>query len=143
MTFRVGAQRSRKSWKRGPDDSVERPKRIHTFLGCNSYRFASVGKKMCRSNFNEFSWTGHHWRSQSWKSDPDDYVWHRKRTHAICGAVSIIFGQYGWKVIRSNFDDFSGPRFHRCRKSWKPSPYGSVLHPKYPHIIRDTVLIIL
>jgi len=63
---------------------------------------------MFQSNFDNFSRAGHNQHSQSWKPEPDDYVWHPKHTHTICGAVSIVSCQYGRKIIRSSFADFPG-----------------------------------
>jgi len=97
---------------------------------------------MFRSNFKNFLGPGHHRCNQSWKPDPDNYIWHPKHTHTICGAVSIISRQYGWKIIQSSFDDF-GPRYHRGEKGWKLGPKDSILHQKHTHIIRYAVLIVL
>jgi len=63
---------------------------------------------MFRSNFDDFSGADHNWCCQSLKPDPDDYVWHPKQTYTICSAVSIAFCQYGWKIIRWCFAEFSG-----------------------------------
>ena len=64
-------------------------------------------KKMFWWNFDDFSGARHNRHNQSWKPDQYDYVCHPKHTYTICGAVFIVFRQYGWKIIRSTFADFS------------------------------------
>jgi len=103
------------------------------FLGCSSYRFASQRQKMFRSNFDDFSEPGYHRRSQSWKSGSNDYVSHPKHIYTVYGVVSIVSRQYSWKIIRSSLDDFSEPRNHRSRKSWKSGPDDSAFHPKHTY----------
>ena len=88
---------------------------------------------MFRSNLDNFYGPGYHRRSQSLKSGPNDYVSHPKPIHTVCGAVSIVSRQYGWNIIRSSLHDFSGPRYHKSRKSWKTSPNDSVLHLKHTY----------
>jgi len=40
--------------------------------------------------------------------------------------IFIVSRQYDWKTIRSSFDDFSRPRYHRNRRNWKRGPYDSI-----------------
>jgi len=68
----------------------------------------STAKKCFSRILTTFPGPGTKRRNQSWKPDPDDYVWHPKHNHTFCGAISIASRQYGWKIIRSSFDDFSG-----------------------------------
>jgi len=84
----------------------------------------------------------YHQSRQSWKPDPFDLVLHWKLTHTIWDAVPIISHQYDWKMFRSNFDNFSEPRYHRCRQSWKPGLYDLVLHLNLTHTIWDAILIL-
>jgi len=106
--FGLGHHRNMKSWKRGLDDSILCPKCTKTFWGAIPIVSYQYDKKMFRSNFDNFFGAGQNRPSQSWKPEPDDYVWHPKHTHTICGAVSIVSCQYGRKIIRSSFVDFSG-----------------------------------
>jgi len=145
--------RRRKSWKSGPIwlDSGRNwptlfvvqflgrrwlglgPETYPHFLGCSSYRFASLRQKMFRLNFDDLSEPEYHRCSQSWKLGSNDYVSHPKHIYTVYGAVSIVSRQYSWKTIRSSLDKFSGPRYHRSRKSWKSSPDDSVFHPKHTY----------
>jgi len=79
------------------------------YLGCTLYRLSSLQWKMFRLNFIDFLRPEHCQSKQSWKSGSDDFVLHPKHTHTVCGAVFIVSCQYGWKMFRLNFDDFSGP----------------------------------
>jgi len=54
-------------------------------------------------------------RWQSWKPGPDYLVLHPKQTLTNWGALLIISRYYSWKMFWSNFDDFPGPKNHRCR----------------------------
>jgi len=109
------------------------PETYPHFLGCSSYRFASLRQKMFRLNFDDLSEPEYHRCSQSWKLGSNDYVSHPKHIYTVYGAVSIVSRQYSWKTIRSSLDKFSGPRYHRSRKSWKSSPDDSVFHPKHTY----------
>ena len=93
--------------KRGPRWLGLVPETYLTFWDAVLIVSYQYGKKMFRSNFDDFSRPGYHRSSESWKSGPDDYISHPKPTDAVCGVVSIVSRQYGWKIIRSSFDDFS------------------------------------
>jgi len=54
-------------------------------------------------------------RWQSWKPGPDYLVLHPKQTLTNWGALLIVSRHYSWKMFWSNFDDFPGPKNHRCR----------------------------
>jgi len=49
--------------------------------------------------------------------------------------ILIVSHQNDWKIIGSTFDGFSGPRYHRSRKSWKSGPDDSVFHSKHTYTV--------
>jgi len=89
-TFSGPATTEKEKLKMGPDDSVERPKRTHTFWGAILIVSSQYDKKMFLSNSDNFSGAERNRPRQSWKLDLDDYVWHPKHTHTICGAVFMF-----------------------------------------------------
>jgi len=118
------------------------PKTSHTFWGAILIVSHQYDKKIFRSNFDDFSGAGHNRHCQSWKSDPDDYVWHPKHTHTIM-VQFLCFLLVRLKNNSFEFCRLFGPRYDRGGKSWKSDSYDSVLLPKHTHNIRDAVLIVL
>jgi len=111
--------RTRQSLKPDPDDSILHPKHTYTIWGAVLIIFRQYDWKMLQSNFDDCfgAQTPSQWaRSmQSWKSRHDESVFHPKHTRNVSGAVIIAFGQYSWKMFRSNFHDFSGVGHHRSK----------------------------
>jgi len=113
------------------------------FLGCSSYWFPSVRLKNVSIEFWWLFWAqAHNQSSQSWKPDPNDSILLPEYTHTIWDWFFIVSHLYGWKMSRSNFDDFFGIGHHRSRESWKRDPNDSVLHSKYTLTFWGVVLIV-
>ena len=84
--------------------------RPHTVWGAVFIISSQCSWKIFWSNFADFSGPEHHRSRLSRKQGPNDPVLHSKHTHPVWGAILIIYCQYGWKMFRSNFDDFSEPK---------------------------------
>jgi len=111
------------------------------FSRYNSYRFPSVRLKNVLVEF----WRLFRARAlpvQSKLKMGSTWLHLAPETYSVCSAVLIVSCQYGWKMFRLNINDFSWPRYHLSRESWKPGPYDSILHSKLTHTIWDAILIV-
>jgi len=83
------------------------PKHNHIVCGAVLIVFDEYNWKKFRSNFVDFYRPEYHKSSQSSKSGPDGSVLQPRHTHFL-GAILIIALHNGRKMLRLNFDDFSG-----------------------------------
>jgi len=90
------------------DFCLVRNKHTHIVCGVIHIIFSQYSWKLFQSNFEDFSRPGYHSSWQSWKSGPEDSILHPKRTDTLWGAILLISRQYGQKIFRSSFDNFSG-----------------------------------
>jgi len=79
---------------------------------------------------------------ESWKSGPDDLVFHPEPSHTVWNVVLIVSRHYTEKMFRSNFNNISKLGHHRSRQSWKRGPDDSILHPRHTHTVWCAILII-
>jgi len=89
--FRARARPEHEKLKPGPRLLGLAPETYLHLLGAILIISHQYCKEMLHSNFKNFFRPGHHRCNQIWIPDPDDYIWHSKHTHTICGAVSIVF----------------------------------------------------
>jgi len=113
------------------------------FLGCNSYRFASVRQKTVSVKFWQLFRSWAQLTQPKLKTGPR---WLRLAPQTYPYNLCCSFYRFLSVRLKNNSFEFCrlfGPRYDRGGKSWKSGPYDSVLHPKHTHNIRDTVLIVL
>jgi len=119
------------------------PKTYPHFLGCKSYRFASVRQKNISIEF---------WRLlRGWAQPAQPELktgprWLRLAPQTYPHNFWYSFYRFSSVTLKNNSVEFCrlfGPRCHRGGKSWKSSPYDSVFHPQHISILRDAILIAL
>jgi len=97
------------------NDSVLHPKHTHNVWVPVLIVFCQYSWKIFRSYFDGFSGLGNRQSRKSWLLGTYDSVLDSIHTHNVWGSVLTVSCQYGWKIFRSNFDDFLGPGKHQSR----------------------------
>jgi len=100
--------RRSQSWKSGSNDYVSHPKHIDTVYGAISIIFRQCSWKIIWSSWNDVSGLQYHRSRKSWKSGPDDSVFHPKLTYT--------FNSYRFPSVRLKNNSVNFWRLFRASK---------------------------